>query len=91
MTKRIIYTLAAPLVPFIRLRRIYCAAARTKHNHRQEFWRAFGYILIGLCAPASGEAVGYSFGQGEAQSIYVNFELYRRDFVRPEDRFLFQE
>jgi hypothetical protein len=88
--KRLVYTLAAPLVPLVRQRRIYRALSQTRHNQRGLFFRALPMTSIGLCAHALGEVVGYHFGTGDSQTIYLNFELDRRRFVLPEEQELFE-
>ena len=90
LLKRLVYTLAAPLVPLVRQRRIYRTLAHTKQDHRSLFFRALPLTSIGLCAHALGEVVGYHFGTGNSQTIYLNFELDRRRFLLPEERELFE-
>lgn len=89
--KRLLHVLATPLVPFIRLRRIHQAVVRAKHDYHWPFWQASGLMLLGLFAHAIGEAIGYTFGQGNSSAIYMNYELRRRDYVRPKDQWLFQD
>ncbi len=90
LVKRLIYTIAAPLVPLVRLYRIHKALIRTKDDQHQLFWWTLGLLVLGLCTHAFGEVIGYLAGSGTAQARYLKYELHRRDYVRSDERHLLE-
>jgi len=83
---KLMYTIASPLIPFIRILRILRLLDTPVKRRTAKFWRALPCIVAGLYCHAAGEVVGYWRGAGDAMSRYMAFELQRRDFVRPSER-----
>jgi hypothetical protein len=84
MLKRLAYASAFLLVPPLRFMRIYRHLG-PERRRSSRFWPATVPMLAGLLAHAAGEAVGYLFGCGGSMNMYSNYELRRRDHVRPEE------
>lgn len=90
LPRRGVYTVLAPLVPLIRLRRLHATLRRTRENHDRMLWRTLPLVILGLCAHAAGEAVGYTLGSGRAPATYMHFELRRQEHVSLADKKLFE-
>ena len=71
--RRFFYTLGSPLLPLIRLRRILKDAIRAGLQAYLIF-RAFGALVLVLCAGTMGEILGYAFGPGKAYKRLIRFE-----------------
>jgi GT2 family glycosyltransferase len=74
--RRLIYTTGSPLIPLIRLRRIF-QEVRDVGLSARIVWQAFLPTLLNLCAGAVGEALGYAIGVGEARQHLVFYEAIR--------------
>lgn len=86
-TKRILYGLAAPLVPFVRFTRLLPDLKRTGVFAAFELDTLF-FLALGLLVHATGEMVGYWFGPGDAFQSYARLELYREAQILPAERSL---
>jgi hypothetical protein len=83
MTRRLAYAAAAPLIPFIVLRRRLATIAR---NGRGRLIPKLLPILLTLGAvEAFGEATGYLAGEGDATFRRCSFELERHRHLRSGD------
>lgn len=85
--KRILYGLAAPIVPFVRFARLLPDMERTG------VFAAFDlgtlcFVILGLMIHAFGEMLGYWFGPGQAIQSYARIELYRELQLHPGERIL---
>jgi len=74
--RRFVYTIGSPLIPLIRLRRIFQEIREARLNIGI-LWRALMPTIINLCAGAVGEMAGYAIGVGEARQRLVLFETVR--------------
>jgi hypothetical protein len=84
--KNLLYALASPLVPPLRLWRLHCLLGTVEKRRAARFWPALPQILMGLLAHATGEALGYLFGEGGSALAYARYELYRRNYVLEEEK-----
>ncbi len=91
LARRFLYALAFPLVPIVRLRRIWLVLGTSTRRQAARFWPALPWTLAGLCLHALGEATGYLFGDGDAMQRYTNFELYRHQHVTASDQALLRD
>ncbi len=83
--RRMVYALSAPLIPFVRLKKMLPDLQRT--NAFVPFDAKFVLALaLGLATHALGEAIGYAFGIGDAREQYAPLELQRADQLRAEER-----
>ncbi|HEY7530781.1 MAG TPA: hypothetical protein VIC56_08910 [Gemmatimonadota bacterium] len=82
--KRAAYAAAAPLVPWIRLRRILPHIRRTGRA-RQLLPQILGPLLPALAVGAWGEMLGYLAGGGACAERKSPVELSRRDFLAERD------
>lgn len=83
--RRILQAAGAPLVPFLRVRRIL-ADIRACGRASQLIPRIFPTLLLGLAAHAAGEAAGYVFGSGQAARNKSDLEYHRDHHVSTRDR-----
>lgn len=82
--RRIAYALGAPLVPFVRFRRMWRDLQRT--GKQRDILSRFGLaVWLGLLVHACGEAVGYLFGVGDAPAKYAPIEMERADQLAAQD------
>jgi hypothetical protein len=84
--RRIIYAAGAPLVPFIRLRRIMSDLRESPDQYARLVPSRLPIFTFVLALHAFGEAVGYVLGVGNAIEGYAPFELYRRDQLIMRER-----
>jgi hypothetical protein len=84
--RRVIYAAGAPLVPFIRLRRIMSDLRESPDEYARLVPSRLPIFAFVLALHALGEAVGYAFGVGNAVDRYAPFELYRRDQLIKKER-----
>lgn len=82
--RRILYALGSPLLPLIRLWRILKDASRAGLKS-QVLFRAFGTLVLVLCAGSVGETFGYVFGAGKASKRLVRFEGKHHLYFTPRD------
>lgn len=74
--KRFVYTIGSPLIPMIRLRRIFKEIREARLN-TMILWKALMPTIINLCAGAAGEMAGYALGIGKTRQRLVLFEAVR--------------
>lgn len=84
--RRLTYGLGAPLIPFIRGRRILRDLRESPADYARLVPRRLPAISVPLVVHALGELAGYLFGVGDAEARYAPFELYRRDQLTPQER-----
>lgn len=83
--KRVVFASAAPLIPWVRLRRII---SDIKRSGRQNILmpKILMPLLPALFAGALGEMVGYVLGPGDSTEKRTLYELERRRYVRDDER-----
>lgn len=74
--RRFVYTIGSPLIPLIRLHRIFQEIREARLNIGI-LWSALVPTIINLCAGAVGEMAGYALGVGDARQRLVLFEAVR--------------
>jgi GT2 family glycosyltransferase len=82
--RRIAYSAAWPLIPFVRLRRVFRDLRRAREH--DVFPRVLPPVLLGLTVSALGEATGYLLGPGEAPEKVSAYEFHRERHVTRRDR-----
>ncbi|MBW4708905.1 hypothetical protein KX928_14040 [Roseobacter sp. YSTF-M11] len=86
MANRIVYTLGAPIIPFLRCIRSVHHIRRSGRG-RQLLPQVIVPMLIAACAGACGEAVGYILGAGkDTLTRRLDIELDRFSYVNQKDR-----
>jgi glycosyl transferase family 2 len=85
--KRGAYAAAAPLIPWIRLRRILADIRRTGRQ-RQLLPRILGPLGLALLWGAWGEMLGYILGAGDCAERKAPVELQRQKFLSRTDPWL---
>jgi hypothetical protein len=83
-----LYACAFPLIPFIRLRRLFQLLDTPAKRRKARFWASLPWICAGLLCHAVGEAVGYLTGSGNAMKRYMSYEIRRIDHVIPSEKAL---
>ncbi len=82
--KRALYVLAAPLIPFVRFRRVRCETLRAGFNFKFRV-RLYAVIFAGLCADGLAQGMGY-MGWGVAGKASLENEFHRRRYSNlPQD------
>lgn len=74
--KRLIYTAASPLIPFVRLRKIALQLRRSRGSF-QSVLNVYPVMLAGLVISALGEMTGYAFGPGKSIDMLSKYEFHR--------------
>ncbi|MBA3585739.1 MAG: glycosyltransferase [Gemmatimonadetes bacterium] len=83
--RRLLYTAASPLIPFVRFRRVLRDLRRIRA--RQPVPRGVGIVLLGiLMVDGLGEWMGYAFGTGDSVHVLTDLEFDRLDHMRHGDR-----
>jgi len=91
LPRRCLYAVAFPLVPAIRIRRIWGVLNTPARRRAARFWPALPWTLAGLILHAFGEASGYLFGAGNSMKRYMDFEMYRARHVNAADRAILRD
>jgi len=80
--RRLLYSVAAPAIPLVRLRR----ALRTGRSAIGGVMlaRAFPFMAVGVIVQSAGEACGYSLGRGSTEKL-VEIELRRLNYLASDD------
>lgn len=86
--RAVLYAVAFPLVPFMRLRRILQHLDTTAKRKKARFWMALPWTGAGLLCHAMGEAAGYLAGSGNSGQRYMNYEARRIDYLIPREKHL---
>lgn len=82
-SRRLIFGLAAPLIPWVRAWRL-CRFLGGKGADATP-WGVLPTLLVGLHVDAAGQALGYLAGAGCAVEQLADYEFERTDFVRKDD------
>jgi hypothetical protein len=88
--KRLAFSVASPLIPCVRLQRILAHVNTPEKRRAVKLARSMPYVVWGLFFHTAGEVIGYLAGAGTSVAESAQFELRRRDFVRPSERALLQ-
>jgi hypothetical protein len=82
--RRVAYAGAWPLIPLVRLRRVFRDLGRAREHG--VFPRVLPPVVLGLVVSALGEATGYLLGPGDAPERVSAFEFHRDRHVTRRDR-----
>jgi hypothetical protein len=82
--RRLGYAGAWPLIPLVRLRRVFRDVGRARG--RGVFPRVLPPVVLGLTVSALGEAAGYLLGPGDAPDRVSGLEFKRDRYVTRRDR-----
>lgn len=82
--KRLVFALASPLVPLVRLRR--CLRDFRRSPRRPSVLRVAPAVTLSLVVSAVGEAVGVLFGPGDAPVRVSAYEFHRDRHVTRADQ-----
>jgi hypothetical protein len=83
--RRLLYVLAAPLIPAVRLQRSYREIRRIGEQDRL-LPRVLPTLCVALSCHALGELMGYAFGPGNGEPRYSIYELTRIEQITEDDR-----
>jgi predicted dehydrogenase len=83
--KRLAFTCAAPLIPAVRLTRVWRHVWRVRRAHPLPL-RVFPVLLWGLAWDGFGQLVGYGTGSGASSPTIANYEYERVRYITEEDR-----
>lgn len=81
---RILFAVGAPLIPAVRLWRIW--AGLPSKELRGRLLSCLPAVVIGLVVDAVGQMVGYAMGAGNAREKLAHYETARFRHVREQDR-----
>lgn len=82
--RRLAYVAAAPIIPFVRLRRIVRHIRRTGRAG-ELLPRILAPIACALVCGAVGEALGYAFGAGDSATRKAPAEFRRAEYLSADD------
>ena len=95
-SKRALFVIASPLIPLVRLRRIWPSALRVSRRRsggsaaqRLPRWfllRLLPVLVWGLLMDAVGQMLGYAIGAGRAARRVADYEFDRMRYVTQSDR-----
>ncbi len=88
--KRVLFTLASPLIPFVRFARCWPVLGRCHHGQRL-LPRILPVLFLGFVIDGFGELVGYALGGGRSVEHSSVFEFHRDANLRPQERRAFAE
>jgi hypothetical protein len=74
LSRRALYSAGAPLIPLVRLKRLWPAAMRTQAGFAPRLYAALVFALI---IDAAGQCVGYAAGAGPAAQHLAHLEYHR--------------
>ncbi|HEU4463876.1 MAG TPA: glycosyltransferase [Gemmatimonadota bacterium] len=80
LSRRSVYALGSPLIPWIRLRHVLRQVRRRDHASLPA--SVYPLIAVGLLTSALGEALGYALGIGDASRSLGNYEFHRERHLR---------
>lgn len=83
--RRIFYAVAAPMIPFVRLRRIL-RELRRPGRRKELIPRLLPLLLTLLAFDAAGEMIGYALGVGSAAQKITEVDFHRERFMNRQDR-----
>ena len=81
---RMAFTLGAPLIPAVRLWRIW--AGLSSQELKVRFLRCLHTLTIGLVLDGVGQMIGYAIGVGNALEKVAQYEADRFQHIRKQDR-----
>jgi hypothetical protein len=81
---RMAFTLGAPLIPVVRLWRIWVGLSSKELKVR--FLRCLHTLTIGLVIDGVGQMIGYAIGVGNALEKVAQYEADRFQHIRKQDR-----
>jgi hypothetical protein len=81
---RILFTLGAPLIPVVRMVRIWGNLSSQELQRR--FLSSFHALAIGLLVDGVGQMIDYAFGVGNAAEKVAQYETDRFRHIRKEER-----
>lgn len=81
---RMVYVLGSPLIPGVRLWRIWTGLPSKELKIR--FFGCLHALIIGLAIDGVGQMVGYALGTGNALDKVARYEVDRFKHVREQDR-----
>jgi hypothetical protein len=81
---RMVFVLGSPLIPGVRLWRIWTGLPSKELNIR--FFASLPALIIGLAIDGVGQMVGYALGTGDALDKVARYEVDRFKHVREQDR-----
>ncbi len=88
-SRRLLYIVASPLIPLVRLAKLIREMARPGRAARLP-WRVLPLMLTGLIIDGCGELVGYLCGPGDAMRKLTDMEFHRPRFLTTADRRAFE-
>jgi hypothetical protein len=82
LSKRLVFALGSPLIPFVRFVRIRRDMRRARYSlgERLKIYSVIGY---GLVIDALGQGAGYAFGSGDAKFKTMEYEVHRERYLKP--------
>jgi hypothetical protein len=83
--RRMLYCAGAPVIPFVRLRRIVLEL-RKPGRPRDLLPRILPLLVAALAIDAAGEMVGYALGEGDAMRKLSEMEFHRHRYLAKLDR-----
>lgn len=86
LSKRLVYLMGSPLIPWVRLRRILAESRLPGRPQGSQLPRLMPVLLLALAVDALGEATGYLAGPGRSQDQLAASEMYRRGHLSPRDQ-----
>lgn len=89
--RRFLYAATAPLIPLVRLRRLYTDHLAAGRCHRKLFPRILPGLIVALGFDAAGQAAGFVRGPGRGPGVLAVFEMYRMRHLSRSDRRLLAE
>jgi hypothetical protein len=81
---RIVFILGSPLIPLVRLWRIWTGLP--SKELRVRFLSCLPALIIGLALDGAGQMIGYALGTGHALDKVAKYEVDRFKHVRKQDR-----
>jgi hypothetical protein len=83
---RLLYVVGAPLIPFVRMARIFKAIHRPGRPHVR-LLSVLPALFLGLVLDGVGQMIGYASGIGDSKQKLANYEFHRRQHLSKRDRF----
>jgi hypothetical protein len=83
LIKRLLYAAASPLIPLVRMRRIWSTLVMCP-----VFPQVAPMLLLQFMVSAFGECIGYLLGAGDVVTALKKLETLRDDHVRSSDRLM---
>lgn len=84
--KRLVYAIASPLIPLVRMARILAALNQGQRRQVKMAPGTFAMTLLGLAADGLGQMVGYGLGYGNTLQQYAEAEFHRELYLAEADK-----